>query len=250
MPCRPAHAGRARPPALARMPCVLLDAGRSSDSQARTGCCLLATARHPASRDAQAGGNGFSSAGPCPLARGRRGAAWSQRRGRPGIAPEFPVCPPHENRVDGPPESEGECNGRAARVNLRGPRRRDPQGRDRGGCGVANLDGGAGAPVQSVTVARPRAAHRARAVRAAVFAPPAPQVLWRKILRRGSSQFPPSADSPFVPRGITVPVGQPGGGNNLQFLESRNGSTGLPQDSSWITTSGRPCLAIGTKTLT
>ena len=30
-----------------------------------------------------------------------------------------------------------------------------------------------------------------------------------------------------VPRGITVPVGQPGGDSNLRSLESRNGSTGL-----------------------
>ena len=48
--------------------------------------------------------------------------------------------------------------------------------------------------------------------------------------RTASSRFEAGADSPLVPRGITVPVGQPGGGSNLRSLESRNGSTGLPQE--------------------
>ena len=48
-----------------------------------------------------------------------------------------------------------------------------------------------------------------------------------KKLGSGSSPFASAADSPLVPRGITVPVGQPGGGSNLRSLESRNGSTGL-----------------------
>jgi len=50
-----------------------------------------------------------------------------------------------------------------------------------------------------------------------------------KNRRAPSSRFVNTADSPHVPRGITVPVGQPGGGSNLQFFESRNGSTGLSQ---------------------
>ena len=56
--------------------------------------------------------------------------------------------------------------------------------------------------------------------------------------RAPSSRFVSTADSPHVPRGITVPVGQPGGDSHLRFFESRNGSTGLSQKSSWITTSG------------
>ena len=42
--------------------------------------------------------------------------AWSQRRGRPGFAPEFPVCRSRERSRGRPPESKAKCRGRAKPV--------------------------------------------------------------------------------------------------------------------------------------
>ena len=64
-----------------------------------------------------------------------------------------------------------------------------------------------------------------------------------KILGTHSSHPRTDADSPPVPRGITVPVGQPRGRQQPEYFESRNGSTGLSQRSSWIKPRGDQALA-------
>jgi hypothetical protein len=54
-----------------------------------------------------------------------------------------------------------------------------------------------------------------------------------------SRAFPPPADSPSCPPGQSLcPSGNQGAAATCQCFESRNGSTGLPQDGSWIMTSG------------
>jgi hypothetical protein len=60
----------------------------------------------------------------------------------------------------------------------------------------------------------------------------------KKNLRARSSRFGNTADSPHVPRGITVPVGQSGGGSNLRFSSHGMARQACRKKSSWITTSG------------
>ena len=53
-----------------------------------------------------------------------------------------------------------------------------------------------------------------------------------------------------VPRGITVPVGQPGGDSNLKYFESRIGSTGLSQKRKLVDHNlGVSNVALATKAL-
>ena len=87
--------------------------GRSSDFQTSSAACLLARPRRIAAPQ-------------WPEAADL--VAWSQRRGRPGFTPEFPVCRPHERSRSQPPESLAECTGEARAVKqIEDPRRR-PQG--------------------------------------------------------------------------------------------------------------------------
>jgi hypothetical protein len=91
---------------------LLTTTGRSSDSRV---CATAAFSEMPA--------------GHCPrtsqwLERSRtgspgRGAARIQRRGRPGIAPEFPVCPEKPTGFLGPPATLAESNGHGRGVNQR-----------------------------------------------------------------------------------------------------------------------------------
>ena len=55
---------------------------------------------------------------------------------------------------------------------------------------------------------------------------------------RCSSPSTTGADSPHVPRGITVPVGQPGGGSNLKITRVTEWLDRPAAESTWITTSG------------
>ena len=71
---------------------------------------------------------------------------------------------------------------------------------------------------ESVRVVRHCAAQNTDTEKTAFFSHNTPQVVLKKILGYHSSRFPLPADSPHVPRGITVPVGQLGGGNHLQIL--------------------------------
>jgi hypothetical protein len=111
---------RDNPTACTRRPCpcdrprsrhaLLMNAGRSSDSQAQPTACLLA------SRTASP----FRSQWPDnsrPLFPVWE-FAWIQRRGRPGIAPEFPVCRSFTAANDRPPDSMAECIGGATTVKL------------------------------------------------------------------------------------------------------------------------------------
>ena len=55
---------------------------------------------------------------------------------------------------------------------------------------------------------------------------------------RGSSTSTTVADSPHVPRGITVPVGQPGGGSNLKITRVTEWLDRPAAESTWITNLG------------
>jgi hypothetical protein len=54
--------------------------------------------------------------------------AWSQRRGRPGITPEFPVCPWKKEFFSGPPDSAAESTGCAGAVKQTGLASHNRQG--------------------------------------------------------------------------------------------------------------------------
>ena len=164
--------------------------------------------------------------------------ARTQRRGRPGIAPEFPVCrrkaaafPGHQARV-------GECTGDAGHVKPRRPGPYNRQSPPRLSHAMENPAGHEAAAHQTLPVVTGRAAPSPDTEPTACFAHASSRGARQKSHGRCSSRFHQVADSPLVPRGITVPVGQPGGGSNLRSIESRNDSTGLPWNSSWITTSG------------
>jgi hypothetical protein len=75
------------------------------------------------------GRNGLKTAGLSFLS-GK--CAQIQRRGRPGIAPEFPVCLPFTAANDGPPDSLAESNDGAATVKLERLRHHNPHTLTRG----------------------------------------------------------------------------------------------------------------------
>jgi hypothetical protein len=75
------------------------------------------------------GRNGLKTAGLSSLL---GEVAQIQRRGRPGIAPEFPVCLPFTAANDGPPDSLAESNDGAATVKLERLRHHNPHTLTRG----------------------------------------------------------------------------------------------------------------------
>ena len=144
-----AEAVFAAPPSRSGEP---MAAGRSSDSQARSAACLLA---------------------PAAIRRGQWPEAtdldaWSQRRGRPGFAPEFPVCRPRERSRSRPPEPKEKCRGRAGAVKQIDATRRRPQGLPRRVPRAANLAGRGRPARHTAPVARPAFARSAQAVRTAL----------------------------------------------------------------------------------
>jgi hypothetical protein len=136
-------------------------------------------------------------------------------------------------------QSRRECIGPGTEVNACGRRPHDPQSLPAAPRLLVNLADGVRSAREAVTVARRRAARPLRpCLRGSLDATRTCDSPSKKRgeLAQAVGATPPIATS--VPRGITVPVGQPGGGSNLRSLESRTGSTGLPRKSSWITTSG------------
>lgn len=115
--------------------------------------------------------------------------AWSQRRGRPGFAPEFPVCRPHERSRDRPPEPTEEYRGRAGAVKQIDGTGHSPQGLPRGVERVANLAGRGRPARQAAPVARARIAGSAQAVRTALSPPRARPDRRRKKAATGFKHF-------------------------------------------------------------
>ena len=92
------------------LPVRLMKAGRSSDSQAQPTACLLASRT-----EIPCGSQWPDNSRPLfPTWK----VAWIQRRGRPGIAPEFPVCPSIAAANGRPPDSMAESIGRDTLVKL------------------------------------------------------------------------------------------------------------------------------------
>lgn len=115
--------------------------------------------------------------------------AWSQRRGRPGFAPEFPVCRPHERSRCRPPEPKAECRGRARAVKQIDGTGRGPQGLPRCVGRVANLAGRGRPARQVVPVARAVVAGSAQTVRTALSPPRAQPDHGRKKAAAGFKHF-------------------------------------------------------------
>jgi hypothetical protein len=139
-----------------------------------------------------------------------------------------PCLPETSSRSPRPPESWRQCIGglRCVKQTVR----REP---------VRSCAGRAKTQAKNVTVVGPRAAQFARAKPAAFLAQCAAVSRVLKNTWRHSSRFPPSADSPLCPPGQSLcPSGNQGAAVTCKCLESRNGSTGLPQKSSWITSLG------------
>jgi hypothetical protein len=91
---------------------LLSNTGRSSDSRARP-----VAAFSPAGRSG--GRQAMAHSQPVSLRRlsvTASGIARTQRRGRPGITPEFPVCRPEQLLAVGHQARVAECTGRADRV--------------------------------------------------------------------------------------------------------------------------------------
>jgi hypothetical protein len=82
------------------------------------------------------GRNGLKTAGLSSLL---GEVAQIQRRGRPGIAPEFPVCLPSTAANDRPPDSLEESIGRAITVNLYRLRQHNPHSFTRRSCASETL---------------------------------------------------------------------------------------------------------------
>ena len=97
--CLPARAGQ-----------HALVTGRSSDSQAWRTACLLGSVRPRANGPNGSMQPSFVSTGPRGQSpKGLDEDAWTQRRGRPGITPEFPVCRRKAAAILRPPETLVEC---------------------------------------------------------------------------------------------------------------------------------------------
>ena len=126
---QPAHAGRARETALAvgtrslrtLVGLLTLVLDRLSPSRGRgSDCCSSTMALKSAGLSPRRGSHSSRSW------QARQGIARIQRRGRPGIAPEFPVCLPSTAANDRPPDSLKESISRATTVNLYRLRQHNP----------------------------------------------------------------------------------------------------------------------------
>ena len=95
--------------------------------------------------------------------------AWSQRRGRPGFAPEFPVCREKGASFARPPRSVAECSGCAEAVKPRRGRPARPQGLPAGVGGVSNLDGRGSTARRTLPVVRTSPTGLTHVDRAAFF---------------------------------------------------------------------------------
>ena len=176
---------------------------------------------------------GLSSPRPLPGGRDSGEIARSQRRGRPGIAPEFPVCRP--TRAFARPATRVDWQSVGVAVALSTIRRVRPppagfpaRRRERGKpCGSRvtaprNCDGRSGL-----------APHRLRSARTRriVYRDAQPQVpMPEKYLGRRSSRVRSSPPIAHLSPGASLcPSGNQGAAATCRSLESRNGSTGLPQ---------------------
>lgn len=104
---------------------------------------------------------------------------------------------------------------------------------------VASCAGRATTPAENVRVVRSCAAQFVHAKPPAFLTQRAALSRVVKNTWRHSSRFRPSADSPLCPPGQSLcPSGNQGAAVTCKCFESRNGSTGLPQKSSWTTSLG------------
>jgi len=192
---------------------LLSDFGRSSDSQARPAACLLAEAA------SECGSQWLGNSRPRRLV-----TAAGPSRIRTGV----PCLPAKSKRSPRPPESWWQCIGGPAPVKQ--SVRREP---------VRSYAGRAKTQAETMTIVRPRAAQFMHAKPTAFFTQHAALSRAGKNTWRHSSRFRPAADSPLCPPGQSLcPSGNQGAAVTCKCFESRNGSTGLPQKSSWITSLG------------
>jgi len=155
--------------------------------------------------------------------------ARTQRRGRPGITPEFPVCRRKAAAFSRPPASLAECTDRAEAVNRAGP-----FGRGRKVCQAA-LSGGKPCGSYGLLArsgdgcTRPRRTRRTDGAHGSLYLTRRLSCPGKKTINPPQAAAPPPPIAPMTPGASLCPSGNQGAAVTCGSLESRNGSTGLSQ---------------------
>lgn len=153
--------------------------------------------------------------------------AWSQRRGRPGFSPEFPVCRRQATARPGHQSRGRQCIGGPGHVK-----------QNECPAWVRNCAGRAKTQAENVTIVRARAAQFMHVKPTALFAQRAAVSRVSKNTWRHSSRFHPAADSPSVPRGNHCARRATRGRQQPEMLRVTEWLDRPAAESSWITSSG------------